>query len=225
MQSPASLHLLPITFSLLPITLLSVLMLSPLLVCSPGTSVTLDNSFSFSAPLLGVWNHPLSLFPLFWYPFHGFPSHHLFPFLSPSCPLYCVPHISIPLLSCPPASSFHLPGASPCEGPPLTPHCLHTPLSALSCVFFDCFQSCGPHPAVLHYSTPALAHALMGLAPMWHRMWYLSAFLGGRCCAGVLAFTFHPDTGNCCHSQQTQGSTGSGSTGRCLFVMEIILVD
>lgn len=98
MQSPASLHLVPITFSLLPTAFLSVLMLSPLLVCSQGTSVTLDNFFPFPAPLLDIWNHPLSLFLLFCPPFHGFPCHHLFPSLSYSllCPPALHPTAQLP---------------------------------------------------------------------------------------------------------------------------------
>lgn len=101
------------------------------LSCQRAPSISQD-----LIPLPGFWNHPLSLFSLFCPPFHGFPCHHLFPFLAP-CP-YPVPQLSVPLLSHPPASLLHphlsSQGLSMQDSPSLSPLPPSTTPSPLSCL-------------------------------------------------------------------------------------------
>lgn len=86
----------------------------------------------------------LSLFPICCHPFHSFPCHYLFPLpilffnmsptFHPSMGCRLVSHFM----------PFHLPGSVSHGGPPLTPHCLHPPLSALSCAFFGSSRAGSP---------------------------------------------------------------------------------
>lgn len=192
--------------------------LLPRYLCHPGQflpflstpSGYLKSSSLFISPLLPSFPW-FSMSPSFLLPI-------LFYSVSPSSPSLCSAALHSTLCPFIFLGPFlvEVPLSIPISPPP------PSPLLALSCVFFGVpIQQCS-------ITTPALA--LMGFAPIWQRMrdpWDLSGFLGGCCCAGVLALTFHshPDTGNWCQNQEAQGSTGSRSTGRSLFVMEEILVD
>lgn len=99
-----------------------------------------------------------------------------------------------PSVGCPPAchfTPFHLPGAFLCGGPPLTPHYLHPNFQPSLVPSLVPSRAGSPIQLCSMTLIKTLAHALMGLAPMWQRMWDLwdlSGFLGGCCCAGVLAW-------------------------------------